>query len=200
MIPTEEIDARPKRTSAKVEPVVLGMALFITSEVMFFGGLLSAYLAVRGAHGAWPPQGEPGPGLLWPALFTSVLVASSVTQHLAARAASSDALRARRFMVATVGLGLFFLAGQAWEWSQLAGEGLAVGSGVFGTLFFTITGAHGIHVLGGLVMLAVIAGRWGTSPRLGQLEAATYYWHFVDVVWVVLFACLYVGSQTTSII
>lgn len=174
----------------KVDPAVIGMTLFITSEVMFFGGLLSAYFAARGGHSTWPPQGEVTPGLVWPAVFTAVLLASSVTQHRAAEAGGAS--RTRRWLAATIALGVVFLAGQAWEWNELRAEGLSMSSGIFGTLFFTITGAHGLHVIGGLAMLAVVASRWARDPRPGHLEAATYYWHFVDVVWLVVFVSVYV--------
>ncbi|HWC15209.1 MAG TPA: cytochrome c oxidase subunit 3 [Actinomycetota bacterium] len=173
----------------KVDPSVIGMILFITSEVMFFGGLLSAYFAARGGHEAWPPKGEVAPGLVWPAVFTAALLASSVTQHRALEAGTS---RTRRWVAATIVLGLVFLAGQAWEWTELRSEGLSISSGIFGTLFFTITGAHGLHVIGGLAMLGVVASRWAGDPRRDHLEAATYYWHFVDVVWLVVFVSLYV--------
>lgn len=182
-------------TNGKVHPAVIGMALFITSEVMFFGGLLSAYFAVRGNHGAWPPVSEPAPALLGPALSTAVLVGSSVTQHLAVTAATRRPPgAARRWMLATLALGAIFLLAQGWEWTELQAKGLGVGSSVFGTLFFTITGAHGLHLVGGLVMIVVVAARWTTRPLVGQLEAVTYYWHFVDVVWLVLFVSLYVAA------
>lgn len=179
-----------------VPPALLGMVLFIASEVMLFGGLFGAYFSTRARAGAWPPEGTPELGLLVPALFTALLLASSVTQHRAAAAGhSGDAAAGRSWMTATVALGVAFIAGQAWEWAQLTSEGLTIAANVYGTLFFTMTGAHGLHVLGGLMMLAatLVRLRTGSGPRpLVLVETATYYWHFVDVVWVLLFATLYI--------
>ena len=179
----------------KSPPAVVGMILFITSEVMFFGGLFTAYFSLRAAEEIWPPDGSPVPGLLLPGLFTSILVASSVTQHRAT--ATVDPAAARRWLALTIAMGAVFLGGQAWEWNQLSGEGLSIASSSFGTSFFTLTGAHGLHVIGGLVMLAgawVRLGRTGPAPdpaSRGLLHAVTYYWHFVDVVWLVVFTALY---------
>ena len=186
--------ARTERTG--IAPGVMGMVLFIASEVMFFGGLLSAYFSVRAEHTAWPPDGTARPGVLVPALFTLVLVSSSVTQHRAAAQGRARAVvSARRWMGITLVLGAAFLGGQAWEWARLQDDGLTVATNVYGTLFFLLTGAHGLHVIGGLVMLAAVFTRLGRNEgrRIeGTLEAVTYYWHFVDAVWLVLFSSLYV--------
>lgn len=165
----------------RVPPSLLGMTLFVSSEVMFFGGLFAAYFMLRGAAGEWPPPGSVETSLLLPVLSTMCLLASSLTVH------------ARR-LGATIGLGALFLAGQAFEYRQLSGEGLAASSDVFSTLFFTITGFHGLHVAIGLVMLVTVAlrrGRYGETAH-GRIEAVSYYWHFVDVVWVLVFLTLYV--------
>jgi cytochrome c oxidase subunit III len=176
-----------------VPPALLGMVLFIVSEVMLFGGLFGAHFSTRARAVSWPPEGTPELGLAVPALCTILLLTSSVTQHYAVRAAPGG--NARRWMTATVALGAAFITGQAWEWSQLTSEGLTIAANVYGTLFFTMTGAHGLHVLGGLMMLAATLVRLhpATGPRSGVLlETTTYYWHFVDVVWVVLFVTLYI--------
>ena len=177
----------------KAPPAVVGMILFITSEVMFFGGLFTAYFSLRAGEEVWPPDGSVVPGLLLPGLFTAVLVASSVTQHRAA--AALDTSVARRWLAITIAFGAVFLGGQAWEWNQLSRDGLSIASSSFGTSFFTLTGAHGLHVIGGLVMLAgawLRLGRGGAGPdRRGLLHAVTYYWHFVDAVWLIVFTALY---------
>ena len=154
------------------------MTLFVSSEVMFFGGLFAAYFVLRGAAGEWPPAGSVETSLLLPALLTVCLLASSLTVH-AGR------------LGATIALGALFLAGQAWEYAQLSAEGLAASTDVFATLFFTITGFHGLHVAVCLVMLATVRSRRDRYGR-GPAEAVACYWHFVDAVWVLVFLTLYV--------
>jgi cytochrome c oxidase subunit 3 len=178
----------------RIAPVVMGMVLFIASEVMFFGGLFAAYFSIRAEQTTWPPPGTPPLGLALPAIGTAVLIASSGTQHRAAGATHrGDPARARRWMGLTIALGVLFITGQAWEWSALRAEGLTIASSVYGTLFYTLTGAHGLHVLGGLALLAVTVARLGPGSRSrARIEAVTYYWHFVDVVWLGLFTALYV--------
>lgn len=182
-----------------IPPGVLGMVLFIASETMFFAGLFAAYASVRADHPRWPPAGTPDTSLVLPGLLTLVLMASSVTQHLAAHP-SEDAVR-RRWLSRTIALGALFLAGQAWEWSQLGAEGVTVASSVYGTVFFLLTGAHGLHVIGGLVMLGGTRARLAGAGSPGawipgdgaRMAAVTYYWHFVDAVWLLVFAALYVS-------
>ena len=179
----------------KVAPAPLGMILFIASEIMFFGGLFAAYFSLRASQAQWPPEGSPRPGVALASVATALLVASSFTQHRAGEA--NDAATARKWMALTIALGTIFIGGQAWEWVQIGAEGLAVDSNAFGTTFFTLTGAHGLHVLGGLGMLAATWARLGAGGlggnRRATLQAVTYYWHFVDVVWLVVFTALYVA-------
>ena len=179
----------------KVAPAALGMVLFIASEIMFFGGLFAAYFSLRAAQAQWPPEGSPRPGVTLASVATGLLVASSFTQHRASDA--TDSGTARKWMALTIALGTVFIGAQAWEWAQLRAEGLAIDSNAFGTTFFTLTGAHGIHVLGGLGMLAATWARLGAGGlggnRRDTLQAVTYYWHFVDVVWLVVFTALYVA-------
>lgn len=162
----------------RVAPSLLGMTLFVSSEVMFFGGLFAAYFMLRGTAGAWPPEGSVETSLILPSALTVLLLASSVTVHLGK-------------LGATIALGVVFLAGQAYEYAELAAEGLSASTDVFATLFFTITGFHGLHVAIGLAMLATVRLR---KERYGEgsAEAVAYYWHFVDAVWVLVFLTLYV--------
>jgi cytochrome c oxidase subunit 3 len=155
------------------------MSLFVSSEVMFFGGLFAAYFTLRGAAGsAWPPEGSVETSLVLPVVLTAVLLASSVTVH-------------RGRLLPTIVLGLVFLAGQTYEYAHLGAEGLSASTDVFATLFFTITGFHGLHVAVGVVMLTAAWLRRGRGPR-AHAEAVAYYWHFVDAVWVLVFLTLYV--------
>ena len=184
-------------TVRKVAPATLGMILFIVSEVMFFGGLFAAYFSLRASQPTWPPAGTEAPGLILPLIATFALLSSSVTQHRSAAAGKEgDAEVARRWLAITIALGAAFLVGQGWEWSRLGAEGVTLGSDAFGTTFFTLTGAHGLHVIGGLGMLATTWSRLGSGlhgRRGATLEAVTYYWHFVDAVWIVVLSALYLS-------
>jgi cytochrome c oxidase subunit 3 len=170
------------------------MTLFVSSEVMFFGALFAAYFVLRGTTDPWPPAGSIEASLALPAALTACLLASSVTIHAGVAAAGAgrrDA--AARWLGLTVALGAIFLGGQLYEYSELAREGFAASSDVFSTLFFTITGFHGLHVAIGLLMVATVLMRLGRyGGRTAPVEAAAYYWHFVDAVWVLVFLTLYV--------
>ncbi|HEX2049701.1 MAG TPA: heme-copper oxidase subunit III [Actinomycetota bacterium] len=188
---------RPAERAHGVPSSLLGMTLFIASELVFFGGLFGAYATLRAQAGTWPPDGTPEIDALRAGAFTVLLLASSATQGRAARASARGDRRALvRWLAATLALGVAFLAGQASEYATLAGEGFGVASNQFGALFFTMTGAHGLHVAIGLVMIAVVLalarGR-GPAPGHGAVEAVSYYWHFVDVVWIGLFSVLYLA-------
>ena len=186
-------------TAQKTEPIqssLLGMILFISSEIMFFGALFGSYFTLRATAAQWPPAGTPEIGPLPTALFTIALVASSFTQHLGVVAIrKDDHAGLTRWMLVTIGLGAVFLLGQGLEYASLAGEGFRLGSNVFATLFFAMTGFHGLHVLAGLAALAIVAVKSTrghlSRRRHGAAEAVGYYWHFVDVVWIGLFATLY---------
>lgn len=180
---------------ARLASPVLGMALFVTSEIMFFGALLGAYFALRAAAPQWPTEGTPHLDVARTALFSVALVSSSFTQHASVGALRrGDSGRFVRLTLLTVGLGTLFLAGQAWEYAELASQGFTVSSNVFGTAFYTLTGFHGLHVAGGLTMLALTASRVRSRPSsglAGTAEAVGLYWHFVDAVWIALFGVLY---------
>jgi heme/copper-type cytochrome/quinol oxidase subunit 3 len=105
--------------------------------------------------------------------------------------------RDRRWLVATIVLGAVFLLGQGSEYARLLGEGIGPGSALFGTTFFTLTGLHGLHVLGGLVALGALLASVLARPRAVApvaWEAVGVYWHFVDAVWVVVFSVVYIGT------
>lgn len=177
----------------RVPGAVLGMVLFICSEIMFFGGLFAALFALRAEAPSWPPAGVEL-DLLLPFGLTAILLASSATVHVAVERA-----RAGRdpgaWLLATIALGSAFLAGQLFEYSELP---FALGDSLFGTLFFTITGFHGLHVAIGLVILGVAAAqlkRTRTSGiPVGDLEAASLYWHFVDAIWLLVLTAVYLGA------
>ena len=181
---------------------ILGMILFITSEVMFFAGLFAAYFNVRANAPVWPPTQPEGlaehfnlHAEPWYALvLTIVLVISSFTCQLGVSAIRrNDRTGFIRAISVTLVLGILFLIGQAYDYSTL---GFGLGDGVFGTTFYTLTGFHGAHVFGGVIMLSVIlyrgmAGQFSARHH-DAVEATSLYWHFVDVVWILLFSTLYI--------
>lgn len=182
--------AAPPR--AGLQGSLLGMILFVSSEVMFFGGLFATWFALREAHHPWPPHGTELDPVL-PALLTVVLVASSVVIHRAVEALQAgDPGRAAGLVLGGMALGIAFLGGQAYEYSTL---GFSLSDGAFGTIFYALTGFHGLHVLIGVVILAVagVQLRRGKAhpARRGDLEAAALYWHFVDAVWLGVFVTIY---------
>jgi cytochrome c oxidase subunit 3 len=184
-------------SSAGLSPALLGMVLFIASEVMFFGGLFGAYFTIRSSAPEWPPAGTPELDPIYAGVLTALLVTSSFTMQFAVWAVRKDNTKALvRWLIITLILGAAFLAGQANEYRELIHEGLTLRSGVFGSTFYTLTGFHGAHVTGGaiLILLVLLRARGGqfTSTRHDSVEMASYYWHFVDVVWIGLFSAVYI--------
>jgi cytochrome c oxidase subunit 3 len=174
-----------------------GMVLFIASEVMLFGCLFAGYFYVRNQAEVWPPEGvhelEAGLG----GLLTALLIISGIVGHAGVVGLKSGN---RTLFLAGLGLaivlGTIFIAGQAYEWFNLMDEGLNAGSTTYGSTFYIMTGFHGAHVIVGLLMLGLAwtRGYWGdfTPRRHLFVDASMLYWHFVDVVWVFLYALLYV--------
>jgi cytochrome c oxidase subunit 3 len=174
--------------------MLLGVKLGILSEVMLFGALFAAYFVIRSESGGWPPHGQERPELLLPGINTLLLMSSSVTMQLAVRAIGRGEVAAMRLRLRlTLLLGTVFLFVQGYEFAT---NGFGLSDGVFGSTFYTLTGFHGAHVLAGLGFMAIVATRARrgliSAERHTAVEAASYYWHFVDAVWVVLFLTLYV--------
>ena len=172
---------------------LLGMVLFIASEVMFFGGLFAAYFNIRADATQWPPAGlEPLEAAL-PAIFTGILVLSSVTMQMGVFAIRrGDAKALARWLVVTLALGVIFLCGQVYDYAHLH---FTIRDGVYGATFFTLTGFHGAHVFGGalylfIVLIRTLTGQF-TRTHHAAVEGASMYWHFVDIVWIALFSTLY---------
>jgi cytochrome c oxidase subunit 3 len=187
-----------------IKPGMMGMYIFLASEVMFFGSLFAVYFYLYGSHPQWPPlPPESRPEYYvnwWPIPFwnTIILFSSGVTCHFAAEAIASNNRR-RFFMlqIATIILGFLFEALQVYEFAQAFGRGLTLQANTFASAFFTLTGFHGAHVLGGLILLILILfrayrGQFSSRHHVA-VNAVTLYWHFVDVVWFFLFGILYLG-------
>jgi cytochrome c oxidase subunit 3 len=175
---------------------LLGMLLFIASEVMFFGGLFATYFNARAsAVGEWgPPPSAPELEILPIALpITIILVSSSFTMQFAVWAIRrGDQRKLRMWVGLTLALGVLFLIGQLYDYTTL---GFGINDGIFGTTFYTLTGFHGAHVFGGAVGLTIVLARalrgQFSARNHVAVEAVSMYWHFVDVVWICLFLTLY---------
>jgi cytochrome c oxidase subunit 3 len=202
-LPHTEEDSHEGHPSQGISTPLLGMLLFIGSETMFFAGLFGAYFNARAAALAqgqsWPPPGlenviEPG---VVPIVATTILILSSFTmQYGLNRIKKGDRTGMNRALAVTLLMGAVFLGMQAFDYySLLAEHGFGINSGIYGTLFFTMTGFHGAHVFGGVVGIAIILLRGLTGQFSAKhhvaVEAVSAYWHFVDIVWIFLFATLY---------
>ncbi len=208
-VPHTEQDQHGGHPSQGVNTALLGMLLFIGSELMFFAGLFGAYFNSRAQALAlgqsWPPEGlgeiinpfPSGPIPYLPLIATIILVLSSGTmQYAVSRIRKGDRTGMNRALALTLLMGIIFLAAQAFDYLELSSEhGFGINSGIYGTLFYTLTGFHGAHVFGGLVGIFVIllrgtAGQFSARHHIA-VEAVSAYWHFVDVVWIGLFLTLY---------
>ncbi len=175
-------------------PLAVGVVLWLASEVMFFGGLFAAWFTLKASNGGnWPPPGEEIDAARM-AIFTAVLISSSFTIHFAVSAEEKgNRASSIRWLALTIVLGLAFLVNEGFEW---AGLPFGFDSSAFSTIFYLLTGFHGAHVLGGLVIMLtvgwVVFSRNSKVPKAESLRITSYYWHFVDVVWVILFLVVYV--------
>ncbi|MFQ5847705.1 MAG: heme-copper oxidase subunit III [Candidatus Methylomirabilales bacterium] len=178
----------------------LGMWIFLAGDAMSFGALLAGYGVLRYGSVDWPVPAHVL-GINLTALMTFLLICSSVTMVFALAASQQgDEAGLKRFLGLTVLGGLAFLGLQAYEWTHLIHRGLGFtanpwGASLFGTTFFAITGFHGAHVTGGVVYLScyLIQALLGRSkPGVAkQIEIAALYWHFVDLVWILVFTFVY---------
>ena len=191
-------DREPGPRRPVLDNVRLAMIFLISGEVMFFGGLISAFLVLRLSAAVWPPPLQPRLPVAVTGLNTLVLLASSATMLAAGRALRRrDGAAMVRRLLATAGLGALFVLVQGYEWTRLIGFGLTLASGAYGSTFYTLIGAHAIHVLGALVWLAVVValaarGRF-LDGRAGPFRACAMYWHFVVALWPVLYVAVYLA-------
>jgi cytochrome c oxidase subunit 3 len=179
-------------SSRRADPLLFGTVAFLSSELMFFGGLFAAYFTLRAVSAVWPPA-DVKLEVLEPAIATTFLLISSFTMQRALTGARDGDLDGmRRWVGVTIVLGVLFISSQVRTW--LAAD-FGVSSNAYGTMFYGMTGFHALHVTAGIVLMLVVLGRAAQGAyqdgRLSGLEAVTYYWHFVDVVWIALFATIY---------
>ena len=173
----------------------LGVWTFLGSEVMFFSALIVTYLVMRGRSTVGPLPNEILDVPLT-AVNTFVLLVSSLTMVTALAAIQKGNARGMRlWLIATMVLGLVFLGGQAYEFNKMFNEGLSLSTNLFGATFFTLTGFHGTHVLVGVIWIGFVLARafkGGVTPTNHlAVELVGLYWHFVDIVWIIIFTLVY---------
>ena len=191
--------AEPAQIQAPQRPnlVSVGTIVWLSSELMFFAGLFAMYFTVRQVTlpDAWPPE-DVHLNIPFATLNTAVLVSSSLTCQMGVFAAERGDVRGlRRWFVITYLMGAFFVAGQIFEYTMLVQEGLTL-SDAYGSVFFLTTGFHAAHVTGGLLAFLFVLTTTYIARRFDHDQATraivvSYYWHFVDVVWIALFATIY---------
>ncbi len=182
-------------TSTGLSNNKLAMWLFLGSECLLFGGLISTYMLYRGRNGTGP-----GPDALWDIPLTSissfVLLMSSLTMVLAvSHAHQGNDRKTQIWLSVTALLGATFVGAQVYEFTSFYHEGLGYTTSLFSSSFYTLTGFHGVHVSVGIIMLMALVAMIGKDKIPGNkaesVELIGLYWHFVDVVWIVIFTLVY---------
>ncbi|MDJ0797806.1 MAG: heme-copper oxidase subunit III [Calothrix sp. MO_167.B12] len=173
---------------------VVGLLTFLVSESLMFGGFFATFLYFRGINTAWPPEGTEVE-LLLPTINTIILVSSSFVIHWGDKAIkNNDVAGMRKWYRITAIMGAIFLLGQVYEYMSL-GYGLT--SNVFANCFYLMTGFHGLHVFIGLLLILGVlwrsrrSGHYSASKHTG-IAMAEIYWHFVDIIWIILFTLIYI--------
>ncbi|NGO69511.1 cytochrome c oxidase subunit 3 [Streptomyces boncukensis] len=182
---------RPNLTS-------VGTIIWLSSELMFFAALFAMYFTLRSVTGAdyWKEHAD-ALNVPFSATNTTILVLSSLTCQLGVFAAErGDVKKLRAWFIVTFVMGAIFIGGQIFEYTELVKEGTSLSSSPYGSVFYLTTGFHGMHVTGGLIAFLFVLGRTYAAKRFTHHQATaaivvSYYWHFVDVVWIGLFATIY---------
>ncbi|MCX7016648.1 MAG: heme-copper oxidase subunit III [Candidatus Sumerlaeota bacterium] len=185
----------PAEMQRRTEMALLGMKVFLISLSILFTASLAGYLAVRARAAQWPPAGAPPlPKGLWASTIILLLSSGAMQRALAeARNAGSSHLRA--WLATTLALGAAFLVSQVWNWRVLIAQQMTMRSSLYALTFYCLTALHGLHVIGGLVGLSLVLSRafrglYSPAFHLG-VRLMAIYWHFLDVVWLVLFAAMF---------
>jgi len=184
-------------THSGVSNAKLGVWLFLASEIMLFATLFTSYIVLRMAASTWP-WGWDVLNVPLATLNTAILISSSVTIVMAyAKAYDGDKGGFQKWMAATLLLSLGFLVIKGFEYGHEFALGIGPHTSVFYAIYFTMTGLHGLHILGGiavnggLLYMSTVDEHWRNPLFLGRVEGAGLYWHFVDIVWIFLFPALY---------
>lgn len=174
---------------------VFGVIVFLVAEGMIFLGLFAAYLTFRAVAPIWPPEGTPERELLLPGINTLILISSSFVIHNADTAIKKNNVAGlRNWFIATAIMGIIFLFGQVYEYSHLE---FGLRTNLYASTFYVLTGFHGLHVCFGVLLILGVLWRslkkdhYSSESHFG-VEAAEIYWHFVDIVWIILFLLLYI--------
>lgn len=173
---------------------MFGIVIFLIAESMIFLGLFGAFLIYKAMLPEWPPEGTPELELLLPGINTIILVSSSFVMHKGQAAIkNNDNAGLQLWFAITAVMGALFLAGQLYEYNH---TGFGLTTNLFTSCFYVLTGFHGLHVTFGLLLILAVLwrakkeGHYSSEKHFG-VEAAELYWHFVDVVWIVLFVLVY---------
>jgi cytochrome c oxidase subunit III len=188
----------PHGSLTRPNMVSVGTIVWLSSELMFFASLFAMYFTIRSVQGqeVWS-EFTSELNIPYALTFTVILVASSVTCQLGVFAAErGDVYGLRRWFSITLVMGLVFVLGQVNEYRTLVHEGLTIASAPYGSVFYLTTGFHGLHVIGGLFAFVIVlmrstVGRYSPEKATSAI-VTSYYWHFVDVVWIGLFAAIYI--------
>ncbi|TWJ15150.1 cytochrome c oxidase subunit 3 [Stackebrandtia albiflava] len=190
------IDPRRIHSLTRPNMVSVGTIVWLSSELMFFAALFAMYFSIRAAAPEQWAEHTQHLNIPYAATFTLILVASSVTCQMGVFAAErGDVYGVRRWFFVTFIMGLVFVLGQANEYLTLVHEGIKINADGYGSMFYLTTGFHGLHVTGGLIafviyLIRTTMGRF-TPAQATSAIVVSYYWHFVDVVWIALFFMIY---------
>ena len=178
--------------------VAVGTIVWLSSELMFFSALFAMYFTIRSVYGAdnWPPE-HVNLAVGYSAVFTTILVLSSVTCQAGVFAAEKgDVYKLRIWYFISLLMGIVFVAGQANEYRVQYAEGMKLSTDGYGSVFYLTTGFHGLHVIGGLFAFVIVLGRSMvgryTPEKATSAIVVSYYWHFIDVVWIGLYTMIYI--------
>jgi cytochrome c oxidase subunit 3 len=183
-----------RRRQPPLADSVFGMLIFVTTEVMFFTALISAFVIIEAGVGDWaPPAGVHLP-VIATALNTSILVASGVLLHYAGQrfVTEGNTPHVQALWSSAAFLGSFFVIFQGYEWMHLISYGMTMTSGIFGACFFLVIGTHGVHAAAAALALMYLYGRLKNNAlRLDHVRAMQMFWYFVVGIWPVLYALVY---------
>ncbi len=177
-----------------VSSSIFATVIMIMTEVMFFAALISAYMIIRSGAEEWPPWGQPRLPVFATAINSLTLLASAFCLHRSVKVFSSQASQSKQLLALAIALGIVFVSVQGYEWVQLISFGLTITSSTYGGVFYLIIGAHGLHVIGGLLALLACLRRFNSTSQqltIDNLRAAQIFWYFVVGVWPILYTLVY---------
>jgi cytochrome c oxidase subunit 3 len=192
-IPLDGLAKSDKIVHDRPPMLAIGVMIWLGSELMFFSGLFAALFTIRAHLDSWPPAGTKL-DVLQAGIFTMILVSSSFTMQWAVWLSEHrQRAKAQLWVIITIVLGALFLGNQIYEWTHLETRWY---TNSYGSVFFITTGLHGLHVFIGLVAMGFLLYRMkglrGSDPgELAAVQGVSYYWHFVDVIWVGLYSALF---------